>query len=180
MQHKARNILMTGVLLGLSAGAMADPAVYRDGVMVIDSGVVIGARAQAYFSDIEMTTDAAGKLIITKATQLPLVYIDTVDATVVDNAEERSVKLTIAGNKSVPCVSLADVAVTRKDNVFTVVVAETVQGPAESCIAVLDPFEIEVPLDVADLPAGSYDVKVNGDAVSAEFDLAAPALWEGM
>ena len=50
-----------------------------------------------------------------------------------------------------------------------VVLAETKLGPAESCIAVTDPFETSVTLDVLDLPAGTYTVKVNG--VTAEFTI---------
>ncbi len=150
-------------LLALSASAMADPAVYRDNVMTIDSGILINGSIQQYYSDIVLKADASGKLRIDSANQLPLVHIDDASATVVETAEERSVELQIEGYKSVPCVSLADVAVSYKDKVFTVLVAETVMGPAESCIAIIDPFQTDVDLDVAELEAGSYDVVVNGD-----------------
>ena len=79
------------------------------------------------------------------------------------------VSATVSGNKSVPCVNLLPAAVSRKDSVFTVVMAETVLGPAETCIAVLEPFETSVSLDVLGLSAGTYTVIVNG--VSAEFTL---------
>lgn len=157
-------------LLALSAATLAEPAIYRDGIMYLKSGAVIGTNAAEYYSDIEMTTDAEGKLKINKAKRLPLVYIDSVEATVLENTEERSVELAIAGNKSVPCVALADVAVAYKNKVFTVVVAETVQGPAESCIAVLAPFEIDVALDVSGLEAGTYTVRVNGEETSFELE----------
>lgn len=160
-------------LLAASAGVMADPAIYRDNVMVIDSGALINGSTQEYYGDITLQTDASGKLKITSATRLPLVYIDTVDAAVVEGDGERSVTLTIAGNKSVPCVTLKDPAISYKDEVFTVVLAETVMGPAESCIAVLDPFEIDVELDVSELDSGTYTVEVNGEASS--FDLTTDA-----
>lgn len=152
-------------LLGLAAITQADPAVYRDSVMTIDSGVLINGSIQQYYTDIVLKADATGKLRIDSANQLPLVHIDDVTPVVVENANERSVTLTITGYKSVPCVSLADVAVSYQNKAFTVLVAETLMGPAESCIAMIDPFEIEQPLDVSELPKGVYHTLVNGEHI---------------
>lgn len=163
MKMKTLLVTLSSCLFGLSAGAMADPAVYRGNTMNIDSGVLITNSKQQYYTNIVLNADANGKLTIVSAKQRPLVYIDNVIPTVVENAEERSVTLTIAGNKSVPCVELEEVAVSRKDEVFTVLIAETELGPAESCIAMLDPFEIDVPLDVYDLHSGTYKLIVNGE-----------------
>lgn len=40
--------------------------------------------------------------------------------------------------------------------------AETKMDPAENCIAVLDPFEMQIPLDITGLDSGTYFVNVNG------------------
>ena len=60
-------------------------------------------------------------------------------------------------------------AVSREGDLFTVVIAETSLGPAEACIAVLDPFELSVALNVLGLSAGTYRVNVNG--TEAQFSL---------
>lgn len=59
----------------------------------------------------------------------------------------------------------------REGDLFTVVVAETSLGSAETCTAVLDPFELSVALDVLGLSAGTYRVNVNG--AEAQFSLDA-------
>lgn len=156
-------------LMSFCAGTLAEPAIYRDGAMHLDTGVLITEARQEYFGDIVMELDATGKLMITSAAPRPLVQIDSVEPVVVENEAGREVTLAIAGNKSVPCVELEEVAVSRKDDTFTVLVAETVLGPEESCVAVLDPFEISVPLDLTGLDAGTYQVTVNG--VESEFVL---------
>jgi hypothetical protein len=60
-------------------------------------------------------------------------------------------------------------AISRKGFAFTIVLAETQMGPAETCIALLDPFETRIPLEVKDLDSGNYSVNVNG--VVASFNL---------
>jgi hypothetical protein len=165
---KAKLLLTTlgACLFGLATTAMADPATYRDGKLVIPSAAAISATKQQYYADVVLVTDAAGKLQIESATPLPLVYVDSVIPAVTENDDLRSAKLTIAGNKSVPCVKLQDAAVSYKDGVFTVLLAESVMGPAESCIAVLDPFQVTVELDVSKLQAGTYKAVVNAKEVS--------------
>jgi hypothetical protein len=152
--------------LALSGSALADTAIYRDDKLMIPAGAVINASGQFYYKDIVLQADANGRLRVMAASPRPLVYIDSVNATVVETQTVRSVEISIAGNKSVPCVSLEEVAVSRKDAVFTVLVAETVMGPAESCIAIVSPFDLNVPLDVSGLPAGTYKVVVNGEEAS--------------
>lgn len=152
--------------VALAGSVNADTAIYRDDKLMIPSGAVITASGQFYYKDIVLQADANGRLRVLAASPRPLVYIDSVNATVVETQDVRSVEIAIAGNKSVPCVSLEEVAVSRKDAVFTVLVAETVMGPAESCIAMVSPFDINVPLDVTGLPAGTYKVVVNGKEAS--------------
>lgn len=164
-----RNILKLagiGGLLALAATTQADPAVYRDSVMTIDSGVLINGSIQQYYTDIVLTTEANGRLRIVSANQLPLVHVDEASTLVTESSTERSVSVNVAGYKSVPCVALAEPAVSYKNKVFTVLLAETLMGPAESCIAIIDPFETAVALDVTELEAGTYDVMVNGEHTS--------------
>ena len=163
-------------LLGAACAAQAEPAIYHGGKLVIPNGAIFTDARQQYFTDIEMTTDSAGKLTILAATPMPLVYVETVDVTVTGGSEAvaPTVTVDVTGNKSVPCVALLEPAIHRNGNTFHVLLAETVQGPAESCIQVLDPFETEFTLDVSGLGAGSYKVIVN-DEVEASFVLEADA-----
>ena len=155
------------ILLGLVSAAVAltahaEPAIYRDSTLTIPSGAVINGDETKYYKDIVLQADSAGKFKIVSASARPLVYVDSVNPTVVETESSRSVELTIAGNKSVPCTKLEEVAVSRKNEVFTIVIAESVMGPAESCIAMLDPFTLKLPLDVSSLHSGTYKVVVNG------------------
>ena len=65
-------------------------------------------------------------------------------------------------------MSLKDAAISYKDSTFTILLAETVQGPAQSCIAIIDPFELSLPLDVKEMGFGTYQVNVNGIQTSFE------------
>lgn len=166
MNQTLKKLAIACGLLGLAATTQADPAVYRDNVMTIDNGVLINGDTRNYYTDIVLTTEANGRLKIVSANQLPLVHIDDASTLVTETTTERSVSVSITGYKSVPCVSLEDAAVSYKDEVFTILLAETVMGPAESCIAIIAPFETDVALDVTDLEAGTYEVVVNGEATS--------------
>ena len=81
------------------------------------------------------------------------------------------VSLSVSGFLSVPCVELLGPAVSYTEGLFQVVLAESTMGPAETCIAVIEPFETRVPLEVAGLPAGTYTVDVNGQQAEFTFDM---------
>ena len=79
------------------------------------------------------------------------------------------VSLTVTGYKSNPCVNLQTPATFRDEFTFTVVLAGTTPGPAEDCVAVIDPPESKITLDVTGLAWGTYSARVNG--VDASFSL---------
>ena len=58
----------------------------------------------------------------------------------------------------------------RRDNTFFVVVGETPLQTLVACAQVTEPFDITLPLDVKDLPAGDYLVVVNGDEIDFTID----------
>ena len=101
---------------------------------------------------------------------MPKVLIENIEI-MITKSFPLQVSVAVEGIKSVPCTELLNPAVSYADNTFTVVLAETKLGPAESCIAVTDPFETSVTLDVLDLPAGTYTVKVNGVTAEFTFDI---------
>lgn len=157
------------IAVSLSMNSLfAQPATFSDDVLSIPQAVLIDATDPVYYANVQLTDNGDGTLSVTAGEQQNLVSVDSVQVMIMESFPVQ-VSISVSGNKSVPCVELLPAAVARKDNVFTVVMAETVLGPAESCIAVLDPFEEVVSLDVLGLSAGDYTVVVNG--VEAEFTL---------
>ncbi|MFT7472070.1 MAG: hypothetical protein ACI8XU_001967 [Kiritimatiellia bacterium] len=162
---KYLTILCLGILSQL---VIAQPATFENGIFNIPQGAAIVDGEPAYFNDIQLLSDTEGNFTLLAAQQSNLVSVDSV---VVNIAEPFPVQvsLTVTGNKSIPCVDLQTPAIFRDGSTFTVALAETTLGPAESCIAVLDPFETNITLDVTGLDSGTYAVSVNG--VEASFTL---------
>lgn len=160
-------LVLIAVSLSMSS-LFAQPATFSDDVLSIPQAVLIDSTDPVYYANVQLTDNGDGTLSVTAGEQQNLVSVDSVQVMIMESFPVQ-VSISVSGNKSVPCVELLPAAVARKDNVFTVVMAETVLGPAESCIAVLDPFEEVVSLDVLGLSAGDYTVVVNG--VEAEFTL---------
>ncbi len=158
----------TTILLFISTMLSAAPAVFTKGELVIPEGAVISGNSSAYYSDITLAMDEQGSLVITGASKNSLVTVEEVDVMVMESLPLQ-VSLSVSGFLSVPCVALLSPAVSYANNQFTVVLAESTLGPAETCIAVLEPFQTTIALDVTDLPAGTYLVDVNG--IETEFIL---------
>lgn len=148
--------------------AGAQPATFSDGTLLLPQAALIDESNPVYYLDVQLADNGDGTLSVVGGEQQNLVLVDTVDILIMESFPVQ-VSASVSGNLSVPCVELLPAAVARKENVFTVVLAESVLGPAESCIAVLEPFTESVSLDVLGLSAGTYTVVVNG--VEAEFTL---------
>ena len=161
-------ICFAAMLAVISTTLSAAPAVFTKGEMVIPEGAVISGKSNAYYSDITLAMDELGSLIITGANKNSLVSVETVEVLIMESFPLQ-VSLSVSGFLSVPCVKLLSPAVSFADNQFTVVLAESTLGPAETCIAVTEPFQHSIALDVANLSAGTYAVNVNG--IEAEFTL---------
>jgi len=139
----------------------AQPATFKDSVLHIPQGAAIVNGELTYYNNIQLSSDIEGNFRLLAAQQVNLVHVDSVVVNIAESFPVQ-VSLTVTGNKSIPCVNLQTPAIFRDGPTFTVALAETSLGPAETCIAVLDPFETNIPLDVTDLDAGSYTVVVNG------------------
>ena len=149
------------------AQSNAKPAIYQNQSLEIPQAVALRQDGPAYFADVKLSTNPDGSLSV-DATLQNLVMVDSAEVLLLESFPVQ-VSIKVAGNKSVPCVELQPVAVSREGDLFTVVIAETSLGPAETCIAVLDPFELSVALDMLGLSAGTYRVNVNG--TEAQFSL---------
>jgi hypothetical protein len=157
--------------LVMSQLAMGQPATFQDDVLIIPQGAVIDSDNPTFFTNIQLSQGDDGQFKLADAQENNLATIDTVQIVILESFPVQ-INVSVTGNKSVPCVELLTPAIARKDNLFVVVLAETLLGPAESCIAMIDPFETSFALDVSGLPAGTYTVRVNG-AVDETFTLDA-------
>jgi len=146
----------------------AQPAIYQNQVLSIPQGAVLGDGEPVYFENIELVSDAQGRFTVADAEQRPLVSISELSISIMESLPMQ-VSVNVSGNKSVPCVELLTPAVAATNGGFTVTLAESVLGPAETCIAVIEPFETTVSLPVSGLAAGTYTVNVNG--MTTEFTL---------
>ncbi len=159
------------LLVALASQAHAEPAVYQDQLLTINEAVVIRDDESIYFKNVRFEPNANGTWRFIGATQRPLAGIEEI--TVVSEATvPATVEVTVDGYKSVPCVELEPLGMSRSGDTFHVVIAETEMGPAESCIAMIDPFTLTFELDTFGLEAGAYKLNVNGQ--ETEFDLLVP------
>jgi hypothetical protein len=168
MEKSIMQYLFTFILLLVCDYAQAQAATYQDDVLTVPQGAILDVNNPAFFNDIQLNSTGDGNFQLLAAIAANLVSVDSVAINIMESFPVQ-VSVTVAGNKSVPCVDLQSPAIGRQENLFVVVLAETTLGPAESCIAVLDPFETSFSLEVAGLIAGTYSVNVNG--VVAEFTL---------
>jgi hypothetical protein len=164
-------LIATALFAALAGQVQADPAVYEDKVLTIGEAVVIRDDKSIYFKNVRFEANDNGTWRFTGASQRPLVHIDEITV-VAEATEPATVEVTVEGYKSVPCVKLEPLGMSRTGDTFHVVIAETVLGPAESCIAMIDPFTLTFELDTFGLEEGAYKLDVNG--METEFDLLLP------
>lgn len=156
-----------GLTLVLGSIAQAAVPVFQDGTLHLDAVATLGPDGNHYYRDVQLRREADGTLKVAAAEPRPLVEIQKVEAVLIAAAgldTEIQASVHIKGITSVACVALEEPAQTRVGNTFNVVVAETVMEPGAVCASLLpnSPFDLSLPLDVAQLPAGNYTVEVNG------------------
>jgi len=71
------------------------------------------------------------------------------------------VHLHVSGYLGDPCTEIKEVQTQRQDYRFEITIS-TERAAGADCIQVIEPFELNIPLDVYGLPAGDYLVQVNG------------------
>lgn len=145
----------------------AAPAFYKDSLLQIKEGIVVLGEEIRYYKNLQLEMKSDGDFRVVEGESLSLAQIDELTVAVLFT-EPVQVELLVQGNKSIPCVELES-AVTREGDTFYVAVAERQLQTFDVCIQVLEPYELLLELDVADLPPGDYLVKVNRDVT--EFTL---------
>lgn len=158
----------------LLAAALAAPAlqaevpVYRDQVLAIDKAVVVTPQGPAYYANIRLKGNANGTFTLAEAERRPLAIVETLDV-MVNKSNPVQVEVHVTGVQSIACVGLEEPVVTRNNDTFTVLLAETLMEPAQVCMSLLavTPFQRDIELPVENLsPGNTYKVVVNGKETS--------------
>lgn len=151
-----------------TASAVADSAIYKDSELTISDAIVVEGNKPTYYQQVRLQALPNGDFRVVEAVEKQLAYIEELSVAVffTDPVE---VEVGIEGYMSNPCVDM-HTTVARRDNTFFVVVGETPLQTLVACAQVTVPFEITLPLDVKDLPAGDYLVIVNGDEIDFTLD----------
>ena len=161
-------VLLALGLCSASPLGITQPATFENNVLSIPQVATLINGEALYYNDIRLVIDNEGNFTLLGAQKSPLVNVESMIVNIAESLPVQ-VSLFVTGNKSVPCVNLQTPAIFRDGSSFTIALAETSLGPAESCIAVLDPFETTIPLDITGLNSGIYTVNVNG--VESSFSL---------
>jgi hypothetical protein len=154
-------------LLFLENG-LAQPALFKDGVLTVPHAAIMKSDGIDYFADVQLQADNNGGFALVDADPRSLVNVESITVNVMESLPIQ-VTVVVTGNKSLPCTKLLEPAVFTESGGFTIALAESKLGPAETCIAIIDPFETSIVLDTSNLASGSYSVAVNG--VAGEFTL---------
>jgi len=98
-----------------------------------------------------------------------LASVDEIDIFILESFPVQ-VQVIASGNLPDPCTEISEVLQEREGDTFFITI-KTYRPPG-FCIQVLAPFEEIIPLEVYELPAGTYTVDVNGaqDTFDLEVD----------
>ena len=106
-------LILTGLIaFALLAQSNAQPAIYQNQSLQIPQAVALGQDGPAYFADVKLSTNPDGSLSV-DATLQNLVMVDSAEVLLLESFPVQ-VSIKVAGNKSVPCVELQPVAVSRE------------------------------------------------------------------
>ena len=95
--------------------------------------------------------------------------VDSIDILIMESFPVQ-VSVTAQGNLPDGCTQIDEVISQQTDTTFRVAIT-TLRQPSAICTQALVPFEESIPLDVAGLPAGTYEVSVNGVSDSFTLDV---------
>lgn len=154
-------------LLFLENG-LAQPALFKDGVLTVPHAAIMKSDGIDYFANVQLQADNNGGFALVAADPRNLVDVESIAVNVLEPLPIQ-VTIVVTGNKSLPCTKLLEPAVFTESGGFTIALAESTLGIAETCIAIIDPFETSIVLDITGLASGSYSVTVNG--VAGEFTI---------
>ena len=146
--------------------------VFRLGLLAIIVCALAALAACSPSAEETATTPTAGPTVEpTLASTEPVrgqATVNTIDVQILESFPVQ-VNVVASGNLPDSCTQIDEIISQQADDTFRVAIT-TLRQPAATCTQALVPFEQSVPLDVVGLPAGTYNVSVNG--VAGTFTLA--------
>lgn len=119
------------------------------------------ATATGPYRNARLVLAEDGRWDLRALTEAKLATVESVEVLKVDT-KPAQVFVQISGYLPTPCDGLAPVSVRRTDTRFDVAVRQLVLQTFAACVQVIAPFKFTTALEVFQLPAGRYDVAVNG------------------
>lgn len=146
-----------------AVSGQAEVPVYRDQQLELPSAVVLTDAGPVYYGDVRFTANADGSFTLVEAKRRNLAQVDA-NTVAIDRSAPGQVSVAAGGVLSIACVALEEPAVVREGNTFHVALAETAMDPLALCMSFVafTRFDVDVPLDLTGLEAGTYTVIVNG------------------
>lgn len=153
--------------LNTSLGLAEDVPSFNNNILSIPN--VDTSDKIAKYQNVQFKLAPDGRWDLLKATEYKTVQIDTLDLKVTETFPVQ-VFAVISGNLPNGCYGLGQINQRRLDNRFELSVSRIELQTFAVCTQALVPFKETIPLEVYNLPTGSYEVNVNGK--SAGFSLS--------
>jgi hypothetical protein len=152
-----------GLMCSLAAGtALAEEAPsYDERSRTLSIPRVDTAAAPGPYRNARLVLAEDGRWELRALTEAKPATVESVEVLKVDTRPAQ-VFVQISGYLPTPCDGLAPVSVRRTDARFEVAVRQLILQTFVACAQVLAPFKVTTPLDVFQLPAGRYEIAVNG------------------
>lgn len=167
----ARQLLLAASLAALGSSLQAEPALMRNGELQLDELILVTPAEDRYYQNLKMVMRFDGSWRIVQAQLQSLAEIEHLE---VEQDPEAGLVLQVSGFTQNPCTSLKPPAIRRQGSTFHVMLAEAATDPLALCIQVLEPFELVIPLDTANLAAGDYQLRVNNTLTHFSYEPPPP------
>lgn len=151
-----------------SLKAQAEPVLFSDNVLMLGDAIVIEGKETRYYDNVRLSPTANGEFKVLDAVEKSLATVTETSVSIIETLPVQ-VFVKATGYTPTPCFEL-ETAVTRKDTNFYAVVAMNPLQTLVACAQVLQPYTLDIPLDVKNLPSGDYSVIVNGMSVGFHLD----------
>jgi len=142
---------------------------YQEGNLILPGVAVADEEANAYFEDVMLRYEGDGLFRVVEVSSRTLVAIEFLHVHVLQGEPEQAL-VTIKGFKSNPCVELLAPAISRAENRFSIVLAESQLTETEICVNATGPFTTAYVLELSELASGDYLVLVNGERIAFSFE----------
>ena len=156
--------------LGLIASLMpllsthAEPVLFIDNILRLDDVIVQEGKTTRFYQQVQLAPSKDGNFKVLAGVEKSLATVTAKSVNILQTTPVQ-VALEVSGYMDTPCIQL-ETAVTRRDDVFYVVLAQTPLQTLVPCIQVIEPFERVLTLDVSDLSFGDYTVLVNNQSIA--------------